>query len=111
MLQAGSTEWHCNVERDLGKYIASETNAYISAYTYAVPMTKVISLSEKAYGTLKKRKRPNESFSDVVMRLASQERKKSILEFAGTWKGSDIDGVFSKVVKDRERSASRSVEI
>jgi predicted CopG family antitoxin len=74
-------------------------------------MTKVISLSEKAYGTLKKRKRPNESFSDVVMRLTSQEHKKSILEFAGTWKGSDIDEIFSKVMKDRERSASTKVEI
>lgn len=74
-------------------------------------MTKVISLSEKAYGTLKKHKRPSESFSDVIMRLASQEHKKSILEFAGTWQGSDIDETFSKVMKDRERSTSRKVEI
>ena len=86
-------------------------NAYICACTYYIVMTKVISLSEKAYGTLKKRKRPNESFSDVVMRLTSQEHKKSILEFAGTWQGSDIDEIFSKVMKDRERSASRKVEI
>lgn len=31
------------------------------------PMTKVISLSEEPYGTLKKSKRANESFSDVVI--------------------------------------------
>jgi predicted CopG family antitoxin len=74
-------------------------------------MTKVISLSEKAYRTLKKCKRPNESFSDVVMRIAGQEHKKSILEFAGTWKGDDIDKVFSSVIKDRERATSRNVEI
>ncbi|MFI5449681.1 MAG: antitoxin VapB family protein [Candidatus Bathyarchaeia archaeon] len=73
-------------------------------------MTKIISLSEKAYGTLKKLKRPNESFSDLVLRMSGQE-KKSILEFAGTWKGSDIEEVFSQIMKDRERSASRGVEI
>lgn len=73
-----------------------------------IVMTKVISLSEKAYGTLKKRKRPDESFSDVVIRMASQENKRSILEFAGTWKGNDIDKVFSNVMKDRERSTSRN---
>ena len=74
-------------------------------------MTKVISLSEIAYGTLKKLKRPNESFSDVVLRIAGREDRKSILEFAGTWKGNDIEEVFSQIMKDRERSASRSVEI
>jgi predicted CopG family antitoxin len=69
-------------------------------------MTKVISLSERAYATLKKLKRPKESFSDLVLRMASQEDRKSILEFAGTWKGSDIEEVFSQIKKDRERSAS-----
>ena len=74
-------------------------------------MTKVISLSEKAYGTLKKLKRRNESFSDVVLRMAHQLSKKSILQFAGSWKGDDIDVVFRQVTKDRERTASRKVEI
>lgn len=74
-------------------------------------MTKVISLSERAYGTLKKLKRPNESFSELVLRMAGQQDKKSILEFAGTWKGDDIEEVFSLIAKDRERSASRRVEI
>jgi predicted CopG family antitoxin len=74
-------------------------------------MTKVISLSERAYGTLKKLKRPNESFSDLVLRMAGQRDRRSILEFAGAWKGDDIDAVFSQVMKDRERSASRRVEI
>jgi predicted CopG family antitoxin len=73
-------------------------------------MTKVISLSEKAYGTLKKLKRSNESFSDLVLRIAGVDEKRSILEFAGTWKGSDIETVFSEVLKDRERSSSRRFE-
>lgn len=74
-------------------------------------MTKVISLSEAAYGTLKKLKRPNESFSDVVLRMAGQGGKMSILDFAGAWKGDDIEAVFSQVIKDRERAASRKIEI
>jgi predicted CopG family antitoxin len=47
-------------------------------------MTKVISLSEKAYETPKGMKKSGESFSDVVLRVASKERKRSIREFAGT---------------------------
>jgi predicted CopG family antitoxin len=74
-------------------------------------MTKVISLSERAYGVLKKLKRRNESFSDLVLRMAGQQQRKSILEFAGTWKGNDIEKVFSQIMKDRERSTSRRVEI
>jgi predicted CopG family antitoxin len=73
-------------------------------------MTKVISLSDRAYGTLKKMKRKNESFSDVVIRLSNKEQKKSILELAGTWKGDDIDRVFAEVAKERERSVSRRVD-
>jgi predicted CopG family antitoxin len=74
-------------------------------------MTKVVSLSKKAYQTLKDLKRSNESFSDVVLRISGETQKKSILHFAGTWNGSDIDEVYSKVKKDREQVASREIEI
>ncbi len=74
-------------------------------------MTKVISLSEKAYETLKSLKRSGESFSDVVIRVASKERKKSILEFAGTWKGDDADEVLAQIMKDRERVEPREFVI
>jgi predicted CopG family antitoxin len=74
-------------------------------------MTKVVSLSKKAYQTLKDLKRSNESFSDVVIRIAEREPKRSLLEFAGSWKGNDIDEVFSCVRKDRESSTSRETGI
>ncbi len=74
-------------------------------------MTKVISLSDKAYGTLKKQKRKNESFSDVVLRLSAEEKRESILRFSGAWKGDDVEEVFSTVMKDRELSRSRRIEI
>ena len=74
-------------------------------------MTKVISLTEKAYETLKNMKNPGESFSDVVVRVASKEKKKSILEFAGTWKGDDADEVLAQLMKDRESIKSREFEM
>jgi predicted CopG family antitoxin len=72
-------------------------------------MTKVISLSEKAYKTLKGMKKPGESFSDVVLRVAQGKKKKSLLEFSGKWVGDDIDEVFAQVKKDREQATSRQV--
>lgn len=71
-------------------------------------MTKVISLSEAASCRIpKKLKRPNESFSDLAFRMAGQSDRKSILEFASTWKGNDIEKVFSQIMKDSERTTSR----
>ena len=77
----------------------------------AFTMTKVISLSEKAYETLKGMKKPGESFSDVVLRVAKEKKKKSLLEFSGTWVGDDIDEVFAQIKKDREQAASRKVDL
>jgi predicted CopG family antitoxin len=74
-------------------------------------MTKVISLSEKAYETLKNMKRPGESFSDVILRVGQERKKKSLLEFAGTWSGDDADEVFAQIMKDRENTTSRKVDI
>jgi predicted CopG family antitoxin len=74
-------------------------------------MTKVISLSEKAYQTFKSMKKPSESFSDVILRVAEQEQKKSILDLAGIWIGDDIEAAFSTVSEEREHLQSREIEI
>jgi len=74
-------------------------------------MTKVVSLSKKAYQTLKDSKKPGESFSDVVLRVVGEKKKKSLLEFSGKWAGNDIDEVFAQIKKDREQSASRQVDM
>ena len=74
-------------------------------------MTKVVSLSKKAYQTLKDLKRPNESFSDVVLRISNTKQRKSILQFAGTWSGNDIDEINTQIQKAREKTASREIEI
>ena len=46
---------------------------------------KTITISVEAYEALLRLKKPKESFTDVILRLTS---KKSLLEFAGKWKGS-----------------------
>jgi len=74
-------------------------------------MTKIVSLSEKAYEALKKLKRDGESFSDVVRRLASEEEPKSLLPFAGKWAGDDSERVFERIAEDRRKSASREVNL
>jgi predicted CopG family antitoxin len=47
--------------------------------------SKTISLDEEAYERLRSQKRGNESFSDVVKRMTTPIRRKSLLEFAGAW--------------------------
>ena len=77
----------------------------------AFTMTKVISLSNKAYQILKDSKMSGESFSDVVLRVVGEKKKKSLLEFSGKWAGDDIDEVFAQIKKDREQSTSRQVDM
>ncbi len=50
-------------------------------------VSKNISLSEKAYEVLSKLKRPNESFSEAVLRLAN--RNVNPLDYVGPWEDMD----------------------
>lgn len=65
-------------------------------------MVKVISLSNKAYMTLKALKRGEDSFSDVVLKLSEKEKKPSIMDFAGKWPLSDTET--EKIRKQLEQS-------
>lgn len=44
--------------------------------------SKTIMISEEAYEILKKRKKPNESFTDVIIRLGTEKTAKRLLEIA-----------------------------
>ncbi len=55
-----------------------------------------MTLSADAYEALAALKRPGESFSDVVRRLAKKSR--SLLEFAGAWK--DVPDRTMKEIED-----------
>lgn len=64
--------------------------------------TKTISITEEAYERLRVRKEKNESFTDVINRLAG---KRSIMEFAGILSEEEGEKL-EKYIKER-RKASR----
>jgi predicted CopG family antitoxin len=74
-------------------------------------MTKVISLSEKAYAELKKRKGREESFSDVVLRIIENRTSGSLLNFAGVWAGEEFDVIEKDLKTQRESSTSREYKM
>lgn len=53
-------------------------------YYISVMATKTVALDEEAYEMLRREKRPDESFSDVVKRVA--RKRKPLTDFAGVWK-------------------------
>jgi predicted CopG family antitoxin len=74
-------------------------------------MTKVISLSDRAYQELRKRKGKDESFSDVVLKMAEGKRSDSILQHAGRWVGDDADEVLGRLMKERRATKSREFDL
>ena len=65
--------------------------------------TKTVSLDEKAYELLKKRKEKGESFSDVVKKLT---KEKSLLEIAGIWE----DGELRKNIEDTRKATEKDLD-
>lgn len=63
-------------------------------------MSKSIRLSEDAYERLAAHKGDDETFSEVVLRLAGE---RSLLELAGTLSDEDADAVRDAVEERRER--------
>ena len=74
-------------------------------------MTKVISLSETAYAEMKAMKQGDESFSDVVHRIAEKTRKKPLMAFFGKWPGpaEELDRIEKILERDRKRFKLREV--
>jgi len=68
--------------------------------------TKNISIMEDVYKLLLARKMANESFSEVIRRMANG--KKDIMEFAGAWKNlvtdKEAEGM-KKTIKDFRKNA------
>jgi predicted CopG family antitoxin len=75
-------------------------------------MTKVISLSDVAYAEMKALKQKDESFSDVVMRLAESTRKRPLSDFFGKWPGAaeEAERIKGAIAADRKRFRTREVK-
>jgi len=69
--------------------------------------TKTVALDREAYEFLRKRKKPGESFSDVVKRLAAPRRP--IADFAGIWKDIPRDE-FRKIVEAIRKARELDLE-
>lgn len=67
--------------------------------------TRTISLDEEAYERLKAHKRADESFSDVVKRLAGERSWK---EVAGILTEAEVDALENTISEGRARSRDRS---
>ncbi len=70
-------------------------------------MTKVISLSEKAYEELKRRKAEGESFSDVVLKMAGGKRSDAVMGLYGKWRGGDAEEVLDRLMRERRSTRGR----
>ena len=65
--------------------------------------TKTVSLDEKAYELLKKKKEKGESFSDVVKKLT---KEKSLLEIAGIWEDKEL----RKNIEDTRKATEKDLD-
>ena len=63
-------------------------------------MSKNVRLSEAAYERLEAHKRPDESFSDVVLRLAGE---RSLLDLAGVLTDRQADALEAAIDERRRR--------
>lgn len=71
-----------------------------SAAYARMQMSKSIRLSEEAYERLEAHKREDETFSDVVLRLAGE---RSLLELAGILTDEQADALEEAIAERRER--------
>ncbi|MFB6150453.1 MAG: antitoxin VapB family protein [Haloarculaceae archaeon] len=71
-------------------------------------MSKSIRLSEEAYERLAAHKREDETFSEVVLRLAGE---RSLLELAGILSDDEADALRDAVSERRERRGDDLEEI
>ncbi len=76
-------------------------------------MTRVISLSDVAYNELKRLKEENESFSDVVLKITREGKKKNLMKFFGAWPGpkEELDKIEKMIYEQRKRVRFRGAKL
>ena len=74
---------------------------------YAYKMTKIISIADDAYESLRAMKAEGESFSKVIRRIAVKNNQEDILGLAGSIKDSTFFSSMGKVINSRQKIKSR----
>ena len=59
-------------------------------------MTKIISISDEAYDELSRLKNGN-SFTEIILDLAKEKKKKSIMESAGIWDDKEAERIKKEI--------------
>ena len=71
-------------------------------------MTKVISISDEAYGRLKKLK--NEmSFSEVIVELTVEKSENNLIKFAGALTNEEAEKIKKDIYEERKIPSKRFV--
>jgi predicted CopG family antitoxin len=66
--------------------------------------SKTIMISEKAYEVLKRRKRKNESFTDVILRLGSE--KGSVAKLLDLIRAEDFEPISTETARQMKEASS-----
>jgi predicted CopG family antitoxin len=70
----------------------------MSMHVYTYMATKTISITREAYDRLRSRKGPNDSFSDVILRLTA---RRPLAEYAGMLDKSSAKAIRSAIEEAR----------
>ena len=72
---------------------------------------KTIMISDEAYEILKRRKKGNESFTEVIIRMDSERGGiKRLLDFAKSGDFSPISSETAKIMKEASRESRKSLK-
>lgn len=96
-------QFHLEMDVDKsGSTVKSEPLRW-TVYVYTCMATKTISITHEAYARLRARKGPNESFSDVILKLTE---RRPLTDFAGMLSKSSVDAIRKAIEESRrERRA------
>jgi len=69
-------------------------------------MVKVISISDEAYNELRKIDE-EKSFSEIVIEIVREKKKKTLRELAGSWSKEDADRIKKELYDERKIPSRR----
>lgn len=71
-----------------------------------ISMTRIISISDEAYNTLKRIK-AQRSFSEIILAIAREKAKKDIMAFAGVLSDKEGEELKNRMYEERKLKSRR----